>query len=537
MQPTSDAAGAPDGSPDGATRRGVVAGMGAAAASAALHLDHAQAADNDAGNPYQSATELTRALAAREVSSRALVDAAIARIEALDGRINAVVVRDFDRARAAADAADAALAKGRQTGGEQRPLLGLPMTVKEQLSIVGLPTTWGFEQFRGWQPQADALAVQRLKQAGAVILGKTNVPVGLADWQSYNPIYGTTNNPWDLGRTPGGSSGGSAAALAAGYVPLEVGSDIGGSLRAPAHYCGIFSHRPSIGLIPLRGAGPPETPPIPVPDDMAVLGPMARSAADLALALGVLAGPDEMWDGIGYRLALPPPRHERLADFRVLVLDEHPLFPTAAEVRTVLNEAADRLAQAGAQVRRAGPDLPDLARMTRDYVELLMAFFAVDMPPEVRLRMEAAAQALPPEDLSLRAASLRGVAMSHAAWVRSMRIRQGVRAQWQAMFRQVDVILCPPMPTAAFPHDHTPMPTRHLMVDGRKVAYDDQIVWAALSVAAGLPATTMPAGQTPDGLPVGVQIIGGYLEDHTTIRLAALMEQAFGGFRPPPKLG
>jgi amidase len=269
---------------------------------------------------------------------------------------------------------------------------------------------------------------------------------------------------------------------------------------------------------------------------MAVLGPMARSAEDLALGLGVLAGPDELWNGIGYRLALPPSRHERLADFRVLVLDEHPLYPTASEVRSVLDAAADRLAQAGAQVRRAGPDLPDLASMTRAYVELLMAFFAVDMPPEPRLRMEAAAQGLPPEDLSLHAARLRGVAMTHAAWVRSMRIRLGLRAQWQALFRQVDVILCPPMPTAAFPHDHTPISARHLMIDGRNVAYFDQIIWAALAVTAGLPATTMPAGQTPDGLPVGVQIVGGYLEDQTTIRLAALMEQAFGGFRAPRTL-
>ena len=208
---------------------------------------------------YRSASDLIEALAARQISSRELVDAAITRIEALDQKINAVVVRDFDRARMAADTADAALGRG-----ERRPLLGLPMTVKEQFNVAGLPTTWGYPRFRDWRPGFDALAVKRLKDAGAIIIGKTNVPEGLTDWQSYNEVYGTTNNPWNFGRTPGGSSGGAAAALAAGFVPLELGSDIGGSLRAPAHYCGVFSHKCSLDLIPQRGSGYPETPPSPV---------------------------------------------------------------------------------------------------------------------------------------------------------------------------------------------------------------------------------------------------------------------------------
>jgi amidase len=225
-------------------------------------------------------------LAAREISARELCAAAIARIEALDPKINAVVVRDFERAQAAAAEADAALARG-----ERRPLLGIPMTVKEQFNIAGLPTTWGYAQFRDWRPDGDALAVARLKAAGAVILGKTNVPLRLVDWQSYNEIYGTTNNPWDLGRSPGGSSGGGAAALAAGMVPLELGSDIDGSLRCPAHFCGVFSHKPSLDLVPQRGAGAPQTPAYPTRGDLAVIGPMARSAADLALELDVLTGP------------------------------------------------------------------------------------------------------------------------------------------------------------------------------------------------------------------------------------------------------
>jgi amidase len=322
-------------------RRGFMAGLCAAAAKVALTPTGA-IAGADAAPTYRSASDLIQALAARQISARELLDAAITRIEALDPKINAVVVRDFDRARVAADAADAALGRG-----ERRPLLGLPMTVKEQFNVAGLSTTWGYPQFRDWRPDADALAVQRLKAAGAIIIGKTNVPEGLSDWQSYNAVYGATNNPWNFGRTPGGSSGGAAAALAAGFVPLELGSDIGGSLRAPAHYCGVYSHKPSLDLIPERGAGYPETPAIATRGELAVIGPMARSAADLARGLNVLAGPDEMWDGVGYKLALPEPRHDRLADYRVLLIDAHPLCPTAVSIK----EGARRIDRSSRQTR------------------------------------------------------------------------------------------------------------------------------------------------------------------------------------------
>ena len=440
-------------------------------------------------------------------------------------------MRDFDRARAAADAADVALGRG-----ERLPLLGLPMTVKEQFSIAGLPTSWGHPKFRDWQPQVDALVVQRLKAAGAIILGKTNVPINLADWQSYNDVFGTTNNPWNLGRTPGGSSGGSASALAAGFVPLELGSDIGGSLRAPAHFCGVFSHKPTLDLVPQRGAGPPQTPAIPVRGDLAVIGPMARSAADLAAELSVIAGPDELMEGVGYKLALPSPRHEKLADYRVLVIDQHPLCPTASGVRAALNDLAARLSKTGCTVLRESPRLPDLALTSRVYRELLSAFFSADLPADVRARAEAAASALPADDQSLAACGLRGVTISHAEWIRQSRIRGGVRARWQALFQDVDVVLCPPMPTQAFPHDHSsPQNERKLEVDGMKIPYNDQSVWAGIAILTGLPSTTMPIAQR-DGLPIGMQITGGYLEDRTTIAFAGLVEREFGGFKPPPNL-
>ena len=513
------------------SRRSFIAAASAAAAATALAPAEARAAADQAAPMYQTAGDLVEALASRQVSSRELVDAAIARIEALDPKINAVVVRDFDRARTAADAADAALERG-----ERQPLLGLPMTVKEQFNIAGLPTTWGFPKFKDWRPDADALAVQRLKAAGTIILGKTNVPLNLGDWQSYNEIYGATNNPWDLTRSPGGSSGGGAAALAAGFVPLEFGSDIGGSLRAPAHFCGVFSHKPSLDLVPQRGALPPQTPAIPVRGDLAVIGPMARSAADLALELAVVAGPDELMEGIGYKVALPPPRHDKLADFRVLVIDEHPLCPTASSIRAALDGLAERLGKAGCTILRASPNLPDLALTSRVYRELLSAFFSADLPPDARERIEAAAKALSPDEQSLAASGLRGATISHPEWIRQSRIRGGLRGRWQALFQEVDVVLCPPMPTTAFPHDHSPGFARKLEVDGAKIPYFDQSVWAGLATLNGLPATTMPIGHDDGGLPVGVQIIGGFLDDRTTIAFAGLLEREFGGFTPPPGL-
>jgi amidase len=247
---------------------------------------------------YCTITALVEALRSRRISAAEVVDHTIARVEALDSDVNAVVVRDFERAREAAKASDAALARG-----ERRPLLGVPMTIKEAFNVAGLPTTWGSPQFAHFVPEDDALVVSRLRSAGAIVLGKTNVPLALADFQSYNEIYGTTNNPWDFGRSPGGSSGGSAAALAAGFGPLSFGSDIGGSLRMPAHFCGVYAHKPTLGLVPMRGYNAPPSAPLPGHGDLAVLGPMTRTAADLALALDVVAGPVSRARGsaIGWR--------------------------------------------------------------------------------------------------------------------------------------------------------------------------------------------------------------------------------------------
>lgn len=478
---------------------------------------------------FKTAVELSAALAAKKISAVELTQDAIARIERHDGKINAICVRDFDRALEAARAADAARSRG-----DSKPLLGIPITVKESYNIAGLPTTWGMPQQKDFVAPADALTVTRVKDAGGVILGKTNVPLSLGDWQSYNEIYGVTNNPYDLGRTPGGSSGGSSAALAAGYGPLSLGSDIGGSLRVPAFHCGVYAHKPSYNLVPNRGHTPPPFPPIPIDRDLAVIGPMARGAADLSLLLDVMAGPDPLDMGVGYKLALPAARHGALKDFRVLVIDTDPVMPTDAAVRGTINTLAANLDKAGAKVARSSPLLPDFADSTRLYMRRLMAFLTAFYPPDLYATLQASAAALAADDNSLAAERMRGMVQSHRDWVQDDGARARLRAQWRKLFESFDAVICPIMPIPAYPHDHSPLQeTRRIKVDGKEHVYPDQLSWPGIATLPGLPSTAIPTGFAPDGLPVGVQILGPWLEDRTPLKLAELIEREFGGFVPP----
>jgi amidase len=477
---------------------------------------------------YRSAGELSRALAAGEVSSVELTEDAIARIERFDPVLHAVCVPDLDRARTAASAADAARARG-----EHRPLLGLPVTVKESFHVAGLPTTWGFPQLRGFVSDTDALAVARMREAGAVLLGKTNVPAGLGDVQSYNDIYGTTGNPFDPGRTPGGSSGGSAAALAAGYGSLSIGSDIAGSLRNPAHFCGVFAHKPTFGLVPGRGHLPPPFPLLPGERDLAVIGPMARTAADLSLLFDVIAPPDELDLGAAYRLELPPPRHEQLSGFRVLVLAEHPVIPTATAVREHIDAFAGRLAGAGTRVSRDSPLLPDLTNAAGLFVRMLLSVLGASFPEEVHRQVREEVAELEPGDQSLHAQSLHGIVLSHREWLAADAGRRVLRQRWRELFAEFDVVVAPIMPTTAFPHDHSDTATRRIRIDGTDHPYLDQTALAGVATLPGLPATALPIGLS-GGLPVGVQAIGPAWGDRTTLRFAELAEREFGGFTPPP---
>lgn len=478
---------------------------------------------------YSTAEELGAALRAGDVSSAELTEDAIARIGRHDESLNAICVPDFDRAREAARAADRARARG-----EDGPLLGVPVTVKECYDIAGLPTTWGIPEHRDHRPAEDAVQVSRLRNAGAVILGKTNVPLGLQDVQTFNDVYGTTNNPWDHGRTPGGSSGGSAAALAAGFGALSIGSDLGGSLRNPAHYCGVYAHKPSLGLVASRGMVPPDVPALPADPDLAVVGPMARSARDLTLLLDVMAGPDPLTRGVAYGLTLPPARHRRLAGFRVLVLDRHPLLPTSAAVRAGVGRVAEALVAGGARVVRESPLLPDPAEAAVLYQQLLISGSVARFPVGTDELIRAEVAALSPDDRSLTATRLRAMLFSHHDWLRANGLRELHRQGWRRFFTEFDAVVCPVMPTPAFPHTHHPGPmTRTIDIDGAEYPYFDQLVWAGTATMPGLPATAVPAGLSPAGLPVGAQIIGPMFEDRTPLMLAELLEREMGGFRPP----
>jgi len=470
-------------------------------------------------------------LDARKLSALELVDHTIARIEALDARINAVVVRDFERARSAARSADADLARG-----ERRPLLGIPMTVKEAFNVAGLPTTWGLPLYKDFRPKSDAVLVARAKRAGGIFLGKTNVPLGLGDFQSYNDVYGATSNPWDLGRSPGGSSGGSAAALAAGFGPLSFGSDIGGSLRVPAHFCGVYAHKPTFGLVPMGGYGPPPLPPPVREGDLAVVGPLARTAADLALALDVVAGPDEARQGIGYRLALPPAGHEKLDEFRVLVMSSHPLIPTGRDVRAAIERLSERLARAGAKVSRDDALPPDLKSSAALYMRLLGSVRGAGLSETEYDMARRSAALLWADDHGLAAERSRGAVISHRDWIAADVERAGLREQWRLLFQDWDVVLYPPCAVPAFPTDHSsPIEERRIEIDGQNYPYNDVCyVWADPATTCGLPATVAPIDRSPAGLPIGIQIIGPYLGDRTTIAFAGLLEREFGGFTPPP---
>jgi amidase len=468
---------------------------------------------------YLSAIEQLKQLDSGQVSARELVDAAIGRIESKDKDINAVVARDFDRARKDAEKADADRRKG-----NIKPLLGLPVSVKEGFDVAGLVTSWGLPG--DFKPAAeDAVLVKRLREAGAIILGKTNVATMLADWQTANPRYGATSNPRDVAKTPGGSSGGGAAAIAAGMPALEFGSDLAGSLRIPASFCGVFAHRPSYGLVPMRGFAPPMAPraAIAAPIDQSVVGPIARSAADLSLALGIVAGPDSP-DVSAFTLRLPVETRRKLSEFRVLVLDEHPLCPTAAEVRRAIAGVAKVLDANSVKIARTSTKLPSLTDLARTFRALLMAQMGADTP----LDQYNAARTASDDDFDSQS-----LAMSHRDWIELDRHRIGLQVQWENLFTEFDLVLCPASPVAAFPHDTRPMEQRRLRIDGRDERYDILPIWSTLTNPTGLPSTVVPFFHEDGILPVGIQVIGRRYADMMTLWFAELLESEIGGFRHP----
>lgn len=471
---------------------------------------------------YTTASELAQKIRRREVSSREVLDYFLARVDRLDKPINSVVTIAAERARAEADAADAALARGEVRG----PLHGVPMTIKDSFQTAGMRTTSGAPELADFIPQEDAWPVARLRAAGAIIFGKTNLPIYAGDLQSYNEVFGTTNNPYDLTRTPGGSSGGSAAALACGFTPLELGSDIGGSIRLPSHMSGVAGHKPSYGIVPAHGQipGPPGTLTL---ADLAVAGPMARSVEDLELGLDIMAGPNR-WDLPAWRLELPPPRQRLLREYRVAAWLDDPRCRVEVEVLSKLKGAARALADAGVHVdTEARPEFT-LEKVADTFFALLQAALAGGVR---RDRIEE--YAATPGDTPV-ARTRRLLAMRHREWLSQNERRLQLRKRWETFFQQWDAILLPVMPCPAIPHDHSePQAGRLAWIGGEQRPYWDLITWMAPAGACYLPATVVPVGCLSNGLPVGIQIVGPYLHDRTTLDLAKHLLSLVGGCPRP----
>jgi amidase len=476
-----------------------------------------------------TAGELTGALRERTLSSRELLDHLLDRVSRENPRLNAVVALDADRAYQAADAADQATASGVTFG----PLHGLPMTVKDTWETAGLVTTSGAPELAHHVPTTDAVAVARLKSAGAIIFGKTNTPLYAGDFQTYNEVYGITNNPWDVTRTAGGSSGGAAVAVATGLTPLELGTDVGGSIRNPAHYNGVYGLKPSWGVVPSRGQipGPPGSL---LEPDVNCNGPLARSIDDLRLALSVLAGPLPE-DSVGWRLELDEgPTIDDVTRLRVAtVFDEGgDLVPLSAEVRDSLVAFADRLADGGIQVE-AVPLPVSLTDGYRSWQDLVLPMMGAALPDDVQASF-IELESVPGDDPFLR--SGRALVSRYQTWARADELRQQQRARWASLFEAHDVVLAPVMPTAAFPHDvDQPITNRVLDIDGRPVPHLLTMAWCGAVGAVLLPVVTLPTGLTVEGLPVGVQVIGPFLSDRRLLTIAGLLDEAAGpGFVRPP---
>jgi amidase len=547
----------------------------AAAAALAPAWAAAARAETPADLTFASAGEAARAIRARAVSSVELTRHLLARIERYNPGINAIATLLAERALAQAQAADAALARGEWWG----PFHGVPVTIKDTFEMAGVRSTAGVAALKDHVPPRDAAVVERLARAGAVIVGKGNVPPLAMDWQTTNELFGTTNNPWDLARTPGGSTGGDAAAIAAGLSYLAVGTDIGGSIRIPSHFCGVYGHKPSLNVVPNRGQIPPLPGVSEPPAELNVSGPLARSAADLRLALEVLGGP-EGDAAKAYRWSLPPARGSRLADYRIGFVLDSPLCPLSSEAGAVLSRAVDALAKAGARLHQGWPAGVDPQQQYDTYRFLLFSYVAPFLGPYQQDSPDAAStaatSAAPPPSRSTAAASAgaratnagpsaesgptgatgptgaagptstagehdhqaiiaRATAATYPQRRAASEQRMRARAGWQEYFQTHDLFLLPASFVPAFPHDTRPTNQRTLATSSGPRDYMDLLFWISFATFTGLPATVAPAGRTRGGLPVGLQILGPYLEDATPIDFAGRLADVTGGFEAPPQ--
>ena len=476
---------------------------------------------------FKPALELGALLKARKISAKELLEACLDQFAKHNETINAVVVTDIPRAMKAAAAADKRLDAGEALS----PIDGVPMTAKESFNWAGLPTTFGDPAFADNIATEDADAIARLTGAGAVLYGKSNVPLDLSDWQSFNEVYGTTENPWRLGRTPGGSSGGSAAALATGMSAMEIGSDIGASIRNPAHYCGVYGHKPTYELVSYKGHGLPGSVSV---ADITVAGPLARSAKDLGVMLNIMAGPSSPASR-AVKASLPKPEQKSLKDFRVAVKLSSPV----AEVDHMVQDKIGRLAETlGKRVAKlsmtASPDFSDEENYQL-FITLLRATASKKLTNVQYTEAVVKAKAMPNADRSYEAMMTRAFALSHRDWLRIHDRRNQMRLAWDDFLGEWDVMLCPIATSTAFAQNHEgERHERYIPVNGKQQSMIDQRFWAGYSGGYYLPSTVAPLGIAEDGLPVGVQIITREYDDLKAIRFAELLEKEFGGFKAPP---
>lgn len=471
---------------------------------------------------YQAAAELLDQLTAKRVSARELLDAHVLRHEKLHDTINAVVATDLASARARAQEIDDARARGEAVG----PLAGLPMTVKDGYDVTGMPAVAGNPAYADRQPDCpDAALIARLRAAGAVIWGKTNVPLMLGDFQSYNAVYGTTNNPYDLARTPGGSSGGAAAALAAGITPLEIGSDIGGSLRHPANWCGVYSLKPTWNLLSMRGHVPPPPGRYSEMDHLGVCGPMARTANDLRLLFGALR--DDA-----------APARQDISGTRIGLWLDEPGFPVSSEVRAAVEAAAAGLRRQGATVEAVTLPFP-VAELLDNYLSLLYPIIGAGFPSAVYAALEQQRDAYVPgadgglDPYGMTSLAVRATA-SYRSVAKALADRQALKDRIAAWLTETDAILAPVSAVTAPTHrQEGTLTSRTIDVDDVEVPYAHLFDWVSLATNLHLPAVTAPARRTAAGLPVGVQLIGGWHGEDRLLDLAEALEAETGGFEAP----
>lgn len=473
---------------------------------------------------FATAGEAVRAIRSGVVSARELAEHTYRRIRQHNPKVNAFVTLIEEQAMARAREADEALAAGKVWG----PLHGLPIVIKDSFSTAGVRTTSGSKQFANRVPREDAVAVARLKRAGAIIIGKTNLPEFARDNQTYNDVAGTTNNPWDPRRTSGGSTGGGAAALAAGFGFLELGSDIAGSIRNPSHFCGVYGHKPTLDVVPGESATPGA--PASTPSFLGVSGPMARGAEDLRMMLEIIGGPAPR-EAVALQWKLPSPRRARLSDYRIGYMLDDPFCAVTAEVRDLLTNAVDALRKAGVNLREGWPTGVDPEALFDTFYFLLIARNLAGTLSQ-RGKPESDADG-PWEYYEKKIREARDA--SYGDWITRTAARLRARAVWQEYFKTYDAFLLPCNFVAAFPHVHERPASRRMLdtPEGKRLYYD-VMKWTSLATLSGCPATVAPVGRTRGGLPVGLQIMGPYLEDATPIDIARLMADVVGGFEAPP---